>query len=238
MGSKSYLVIVSLFCLLLSYSVMFLFKEDIVKLLTIEDGVIEWIGALSFFFASIIFFYLFFRIDSGNKFFGFETKRNIFFLLLGIIFFLAFGEEISWGQRIFGMQTPDLLKEVNYKEEINIHNLKILWLGDVRIINMLFLLFWMIYCLIIPMLNLFSKNIFRFFRLINLPIVPISIGLLFFINELLFRIISNLNLFNDNNFHNVEFRESNFGFLFLMLAIYFLTENKNKIKGLYKRRVG
>ena len=32
-------------------------------------------------------------------------------------------EEISWGQRIFDIDTPEALKEVNVQKEINIHNL-------------------------------------------------------------------------------------------------------------------
>lgn len=33
------------------------------------------------------------------------------------------GEEISWGQRIFGFETPDWLKTKNLQKETNFHNL-------------------------------------------------------------------------------------------------------------------
>lgn len=39
-------------------------------------------------------------------------------------FILIGGEEISWGQRIFGVQTSDFFKENNKQKETNLHNLK------------------------------------------------------------------------------------------------------------------
>ena len=52
-------------------------------------------------------------------------------LNLGMIFIL--GEEISWGQRIFGWETSEKMKAINKQEETNIHNIegvgdKIKWL--------------------------------------------------------------------------------------------------------------
>jgi len=35
------------------------------------------------------------------------------------------GEEISWGQRIFGLETPDFLSDKNAQGEIGLHNLVI-----------------------------------------------------------------------------------------------------------------
>jgi len=41
-------------------------------------------------------------------------------LLLGCVFFA--GEELSWGQHLFGWQTPDGWAEVNRQKETNLHN--------------------------------------------------------------------------------------------------------------------
>ena len=46
-----------------------------------------------------------------------------FFLALAIACFYVVMEEISWGQRIFGFDTPDFLKRHNLQHETNIHNL-------------------------------------------------------------------------------------------------------------------
>jgi hypothetical protein len=53
---------------------------------------------------------------------------------------VAAGEEISWGQRVFGLETPAALSEANVQDETNLHNLagvegradtafQLLWMG-------------------------------------------------------------------------------------------------------------
>lgn len=43
--------------------------------------------------------------------------------MLAVLFFFIAGEELSWGQRIFGWQTPDYWKALNYQGETTLHNL-------------------------------------------------------------------------------------------------------------------
>jgi hypothetical protein len=46
-------------------------------------------------------------------------------LWLGAAMFLFAGmEEISWGQRILGLKTPDALSAINEQRELNLHNVK------------------------------------------------------------------------------------------------------------------
>ncbi|MBN2403331.1 MAG: hypothetical protein JXN64_13165, partial [Spirochaetes bacterium] len=47
----------------------------------------------------------------------------IMFLIAGFLFLWAAGEEISWGQRILNLKTPDILIPLNDQNEINIHNI-------------------------------------------------------------------------------------------------------------------
>ena len=56
-------------------------------------------------------------------------------LLLGLLFFFGAGEEISWGQRLFDLESPDFFQEHNVKGETNLHNLVI---GGVKINKVLF----------------------------------------------------------------------------------------------------
>jgi len=44
-------------------------------------------------------------------------------LALFILFFLFGMEEISWGQRIFGWNTPEVLSTINHQNETTIHNI-------------------------------------------------------------------------------------------------------------------
>ena len=48
------------------------------------------------------------------------------YILSGIAFLFAAGEEISWGQRIFGFHTPDIFMDLNSQHEFNIHNIQAL----------------------------------------------------------------------------------------------------------------
>ena len=54
-----------------------------------------------------------------------DHRKVVAVFLIGIgIAFLFFGlEEISWGQRLFGWNTPAVLEQINDKRELNVHNL-------------------------------------------------------------------------------------------------------------------
>ena len=83
-----------------------------------EDGVVEWLTVLGLLLAS---FTCFNRVISLRRTKSFPF---LFFLfLMGAILFFGAGEEISWGQRLLGIQSPDYFKENNAQGETNIHNL-------------------------------------------------------------------------------------------------------------------
>jgi hypothetical protein len=67
-----------------------------------------------------------FLISSGV--FGYFKKVrkvgvNILLLFIGFVFLIAAFEEISWGQRVLGFDTPDKLLEINQQDEFNFHNI-------------------------------------------------------------------------------------------------------------------
>ena len=107
----------------LSYAVLLIAGEETQNRLTMEDGFFESVGAIGWLFASVVFFYIFWKDKSGNNLLFLRTKRNLFFCLLGLFCLIACGEEISWGQRIFGVQTPEFLKKINRQDETNLHNI-------------------------------------------------------------------------------------------------------------------
>lgn len=79
-----------------------------------EDHFIEQLTVILFFCSSILL---------GVKFIK-PGKFKRLYLLLGVLFFFVLGmEEISWGQRIFDWNTPEVWSEVNYQDETNLHNL-------------------------------------------------------------------------------------------------------------------
>ena len=85
-----------------------------------EDGVVQW-G--QFMFLVMTAFY-FLRI-ALRKEINLRTNRSIkrcFIAFLFLSLLIAF-EEISWGQRIFGVETPGFLKRINAQHETTFHNL-------------------------------------------------------------------------------------------------------------------
>lgn len=79
-----------------------------------EDGLLEWISALMLLVASGLALYAAIHIP--------VRAQRMMHILLAVVFFVMFGEEISWGQRVFGLSTPEFLTEVNVQNEINLHN--------------------------------------------------------------------------------------------------------------------
>ena len=92
-------------------------QNDFYINLASEDGFVEWLTVV-FYFMSFIF-----SILIGKKII--KQKKNHFaviYFVFSITFCLIAFEEISWGQRIFQIDTPEFLEE-NLQNELNIHNL-------------------------------------------------------------------------------------------------------------------
>jgi hypothetical protein len=59
------------------------------------------------------------RIPQGKH----ERALCLALLLTSIFCLVVAGEEISWGQRLFGLFPPDVFQEHNDQQELNLHNL-------------------------------------------------------------------------------------------------------------------
>jgi len=84
-----------------------------------ESGIIELSGAFSLLLTSFILFWCAKSCKDVK-----ESKYKYWtFIAVGLLFFWAFGEEISWGQHMFGTLTPEWLAAINDQNETNIHNI-------------------------------------------------------------------------------------------------------------------
>ncbi len=95
-----------------------------------EDRLVENGTALFLLFASLVL--------ARNALSLRRRGLSLAMLLTGfyaLLFFFASGEEISWGQRIFGWQSGDFFAENNYQGETNLHNLMV---GDLRLARAVF----------------------------------------------------------------------------------------------------
>ncbi|RKF14028.1 hypothetical protein D6850_12680 [Roseovarius spongiae] len=88
-----------------------------------------------------------------------------------LLFFLAAGEEVSWGQRIFGWESGEFFQQHNKQEETNLHNLMI---GDIHLTKTLFgpILTFVIllYLVVLPLLYTRSTKVAA---LANRFVVPV-----------------------------------------------------------------
>jgi len=83
-----------------------------------EDGPAEWLTTLFLFACSFIGVYRAYKFR--------KLKKPLWMLTWGamaFLFFFAAGEEISWGQRIFGIESSEFFLENNKQAETNLHNL-------------------------------------------------------------------------------------------------------------------
>ena len=236
-GNRKYSIYLGIAGLIvgLSFSVLFIVNEETQNRLTKEDGFFESVGAVGWLIASIAFFISFWKDKRGNNLIFLITRRNLVFLLLSIFSFVACGEEISWGQRIFKLQTPEFLMKINRQGETNLHNIVFIRSRDrdnkdlpfwARMLSMtkFFQVSWFAYCILLPLACMFSRRTYYFIRNLNIPLVPIMLSVVFLANYLISRIIpfvynTNGNL-NDHYF--VEVKECNFGILFMLVSFYFL----------------
>ncbi len=120
--------IISLAIILASF--LLVYFPGVLGSLLREDGLFESCGALLFLLTGFILLMTSVEMYKDGKEKGSLIKwRFLMVLGAGGLFLLAFGEEISWGQRIFGFKTPEMMEEINRQGEMNLHNL------DTRVFN-------------------------------------------------------------------------------------------------------
>jgi hypothetical protein len=95
-------------------------NQHLYDVLTMEDGPIEWAQFVFYVLAALASVGIAIkRMQSGHRW------QAVLFLGLALANFFIAGEEIAWGQRIFGLQTPEELREINHQGEITVHNIQI-----------------------------------------------------------------------------------------------------------------
>jgi len=110
-----FLVTFCSFYLLYLVSRIFFVDSIFPILFLIEDGVFESLTTVFYLLASIFFIL---SLSKRNSLY-----INGFIGVLALACFFVGMEEISWGQRIFGIETPPTYKQINYQGELTIHNL-------------------------------------------------------------------------------------------------------------------
>lgn len=131
-----------------------------------EDGIAEWLTVLGLVLGSIVCFYRFIKLfHKKSKWFLFVTFG------LGLFLFFAAGEEISWGQRIFGITTPEYFQQHNAQQETNLHNLVV---DGVKLNKLVFSLILVgllgVFLVVVPVLYQKNSAIKKFLDASGVPV--------------------------------------------------------------------
>lgn len=84
-----------------------------------EDSILEYLEFAFYLLAALGSFQIFRRLKNVKN----KKIQSLLFLLLSVGLIFVSLEEISYGQRIFGWETPDDIQEINIQKETNIHNI-------------------------------------------------------------------------------------------------------------------
>lgn len=108
-------VLVNLF----GFSYLLVHHTEIYRRLQREDGWCEYAGC---FFLLLTGLYLAAAAWRQARRRGPQRRWAAFLIVGSLLFLWAAGEEISWGQRLLGLETPPVLAELNEQGELNLHN--------------------------------------------------------------------------------------------------------------------
>jgi len=198
-----------------------------------KEQLFEQLSALFLFLAGALALGAFVR--SGRRP-GAGPLRRYVFLLLTLLFFVACGEELSWGQHHFGYSTPEKIQELNQQEELNLHNL---WFLDsysdegrktgvaaLFTSNRLFDYFMLGLFVLAPLVHRASPPVRRWVERLGLPVPPAVLAAPLLLNLAL--TVAMEKWIVDGAFRHLavsEIRECNYAFLCLAgMLVFFIRE--------------
>ncbi len=187
-----------------------------------EDSFFEVIGAVALFASAVLWGIAWLRSrQSGNRPSHTIVKR-LSYVALALLFFFGAGEEISWGQRIFGIATPEAIQTINAADEVNIHNMDVLGVNMFSLTRRAFNAFWFAFIILVPVACALSQSVSKRLKQV-MPVFPPWMGIPFLLNYALLRgILFWTAQLGQQAFDTApsEISESNFAVLFLAAALY------------------
>lgn len=216
---KRFLVLLALF-VSISYGLLLLGQSRVDWLIQ-EDGLIESVGTAGFFLTGLAFLGAWWQ--HKRPFFWF---KQLSYLGLAALFIFVAGEEISWGQRIFGFDTPTELREINTQDEFNFHNLELIQDNSLLNTDRLFTIFALGFALLLPLTAVLHPAIGTWLNKL-IPIPPWLLGLPFLLNYIVanaFRPLFEGSVWYQSSYplkhSTVELKEAIYGLLFAVVGYY------------------
>lgn len=182
----------------------------------VEDGIVEYATAVFLFFCfAVLATQALSLTGKGRRLAAGCT------VLYALLFFFAAGEEVSWGQRIFGWESSEFFLERNYQAETNIHNLIV---GEQQLTKTLFgpilTTVMLLYLVFLPMLYTRTDILKSLVRQLAIPVPGLRHGILAIVASVLVSVIT-----ADRKWEVYELV-----FSLLMLSIFLFPQNAEDTK--------
>ena len=217
------------------FALIYLTSPETHHFLLTEDGLVEWVGALAWWAAAACFLA---AMGRGWRYIG--KLGKFWYVVLALITFVAGGEELSWGQRVFGYATPEAIAEANLQGEFNLHNLQVFDIRDDRDDNArksgwrqwitfskLGALIWSGYLILLPFATTLSPVLNKLAVWLSVPVPPLLVavsGLLGFASFTVFKLLDRARVDQPMlvNSDLNEYKETLIALLFMLSALYCL----------------
>lgn len=208
-------------------------KEQVLDAFVREDRIYETLSPLYLFITSCMFGVAFYRSPIKLSLKDPAWIKRLSFLAFFGVFFLATMEEISWGQRIFGVETPNLIKDVNVQKELTFHNLNFFQGDDAKLpldFDQISAIFALTFGFLVPFVCYFFIPVKNFLKT-KFPVLPLQVGFLYPLNYLIQKTLMRVfpifpALFQHPNMRYpqavYEVREHNYAMLFMVSSVVFI----------------
>jgi len=223
--------IISMFVVIVgAYLVALMIDGATLDHLAREDGPIETVGAVCFLVAAVGFFALYIlAAKDGRDAPGLFSRRAAVFGLLALLMFVCFGEEISWGQRVFGWSTPGLVCDLNAQDETNLHNLQLVhqlnpdgsekgFVEKLVNMNRLFSIFWLAVFVVVPVTARLSARARRLLHTAGIVIPPLWAGGLFLTSYVVYKLVAFIHAGSIRAAGLDELKETSYAAIYAFLA--------------------
>lgn len=182
------------------YVLIYFMSADTIMGYFAEDKFFEWFSAISWFAAAVLF-----GVALQAVILRPGLVHPIWYFGLLAITFIAAGEEISWGQRLFDYETPAVVANSNLQGEMNLHNLELFdvrtsvdgdkktgiqrWLTFGRMGSLI----WIGFLVILPLVTKFVPPLTRLFTWTRMPVPPVQLAYAGIVGYASFLAIDSLN---------------------------------------------
>lgn len=167
-------ILVTILTLLGIAPLLYLLNPDYFFWYTVEDGIVEYFTATLLAGIALVFF------TKGKRLYGRNRSLAYFYFFLVLVFIFGVGEEVSWGQRLLGFETPPDLKKVNAQGELNFHNIRV---GNIKLNKLIFgtLLYagLLVYFVLVPYLYKANSRINALLNRLEAPLPKIKYSILY-----------------------------------------------------------